>query len=60
MISDITQRPVLFHIEDEQTAFLPVRVDSAVAVSVALGLNELILNAVKSIRRKTAPRRRYR
>lgn len=47
MVSDISRRPVLFHIEDEHTAFLRVRVDSTAAVSVALVLNELILNAVK-------------
>lgn len=46
-VSDLSQRPVLFHIEHEHTAFTPVRIESSEAVPVALVLNELILNAVK-------------
>jgi PAS domain S-box-containing protein len=46
-VSDLSQRPVLFHIEHEHTAFTPVRIESGEAVPVALILNELILNAVK-------------
>ena len=46
-VSDLSQRPVLFNIEHEQTIFRPVRIDNSEAVSVALVLNELILNAVK-------------
>ncbi|MDP1733664.1 MAG: PAS domain S-box protein [Sulfuritalea sp.] len=46
-VSDLSQRPVLFHIEHEQTAFRPVRIENSEAVSIALVLNELILNAVK-------------
>ncbi len=46
-VSDLSQRPVLFHIEHEDTAFTPVRIESGEAVPVALVLNELILNAVK-------------
>jgi len=46
-VSDLSQRPVLFHIEHEHTAFTPVRIESNEAVPVALVLNELILNAVK-------------
>ncbi|MDP1733663.1 MAG: PAS domain S-box protein [Sulfuritalea sp.] len=46
-VSDLSQLPVLFSIEHEQTVFRPVRIDNSEAVSVALVLNELILNAVK-------------
>jgi hypothetical protein len=46
-VSNLSLRPVLFHIEHETTAFTPVRVESSEAVPVALVLNELILNAVK-------------
>ena len=46
-VSDLSQRPVLFHIEHEHTAFTPVRIESSESVPVALMLNELILNAVK-------------
>jgi PAS domain S-box-containing protein len=46
-VSDLSQRPVLFHIEHEHTAFTPVRIESSEAVPVALMLNELVLNAVK-------------
>ena len=46
-MAELSGRPVLFHIEDEQTAFRPVRIENSEAVSVALVLNELILNAVK-------------
>ncbi|MCX7166960.1 MAG: hypothetical protein NTV11_11885, partial [Rhodocyclales bacterium] len=46
-VSDLSQRPVLFDIEHEQTTFRPVRIDSDEAIPVALVLNELILNSVK-------------
>jgi PAS domain S-box-containing protein len=46
-VSNLSQRPVLFHIEHEHTAFTPVRIESSESVPVALMLNELILNAVK-------------
>ena len=46
MVSELLQRPIRFQIESEQT-FSPVQIDSNEAVSVALILNELILNAVK-------------
>jgi two-component sensor histidine kinase/PAS domain-containing protein len=46
-VAAIAQRPVEFRIENEATTFLPVRIASDEAVSVALVLNELILNAVK-------------
>lgn len=46
-VSSLSQRPVAFHIEGEDSAFEAVRVDSDEAVPVALVLNELILNAVK-------------
>lgn len=45
--ADLSQRPLQFHVEREQTGFRPVRVDSSEAVSVALVINELVLNAVK-------------
>ncbi|MFZ4539326.1 PAS domain S-box protein [Propionivibrio sp.] len=47
MVSELSQRPVLFHIEHEQSTFRPVQIESNEAVSIALVLNELILNAVK-------------
>jgi PAS domain S-box-containing protein len=47
VVADLSQRPVLFNIEHEQTAFRPVRIENSEAVSIALVLNELILNAVK-------------
>ncbi len=46
-VSDLSQRPVLFNIEHEQTVFRPVRIENSEAVSIALVINELILNAVK-------------
>jgi PAS domain S-box-containing protein len=46
MVSELAQRPILFQIEHEHS-FIPVQIDSNEAVSVALVLNELILNAVK-------------
>jgi PAS domain S-box-containing protein len=46
-VSELSQRPVLFHIEHEQTAFRPARIENSEAVSIALVINELILNAVK-------------
>lgn len=47
IVSELSSRPVSFCIENEQTAFRPVQIASGDAVSVALVLNELILNAVK-------------
>jgi PAS domain S-box-containing protein len=46
-VSDLAQRPVQFIIENEQTSFRAVEIDSNEAVPLALVLNELILNAVK-------------
>jgi PAS domain S-box-containing protein len=46
-VSDLAQRPVEFTIDNEQTRFRPVEIESSEAVAVALVLNELILNAVK-------------
>lgn len=46
-VSEQTQRPVEFHIEDELDSFRPVQINRDEAVAVALILNELILNAVK-------------
>jgi two-component sensor histidine kinase len=46
-VAQIAQRPVRFHIEGEETDFLPVRIAPSEAVSLALVLNELIFNAVK-------------
>jgi PAS domain S-box-containing protein len=47
MASNLTQRKVLFQIENEDTTFRPVAIESNEAVSVALVINELILNALK-------------
>ncbi len=46
MVSELLQQPIRFQIEGEQR-FSPVQIDCNEAVSVALILNELILNAVK-------------
>ncbi len=46
-VAELSQRPVEFEIEGEQTIFRPVRIENDEAVPVALVLNELILNAVK-------------
>ena len=46
-VAELSMRPVHFQIEDEQTSFLAVKIACDEAVSVALVLNELILNAVK-------------
>lgn len=46
-VSDLAQHPVRFQIEHEYSSFRPVWIESGEAVSVALVLNELILNAVK-------------
>lgn len=46
MVSELLQQPIRFQIEGEQS-FSPVQIDCNEAVSVALILNELILNAVK-------------
>jgi PAS domain S-box-containing protein len=45
--ADLSQRPVRFDIECEQTTFRPVGIEHGEAVPVALVLNELILNAIK-------------
>lgn len=50
MVSDLSRRPVQFAIEHEHTTFRPVEIESNEAVSVALILNELVLNAVKHSR----------
>lgn len=47
IVSELSSRPVNFCIENEQAGFRPVQIASGDAVSVALVLNELILNAVK-------------
>ncbi|MDP1733662.1 MAG: PAS domain S-box protein [Sulfuritalea sp.] len=46
-VSDLSQRPVLFHVEDEHTAFRSVRIENSEAVSISLMINELVLNAIK-------------
>jgi len=46
-VAELSLRPVNFTIENEQTTFRPTQIASDEAVSVALVLNELILNAVK-------------
>ena len=46
-IANLSQRPVLFRLENQQAALCPVRVATGEAVSMALVINELILNAVK-------------
>jgi len=46
-VAELTSRPVEYCIENEHATFRPVQVASDEAVSVALILNELILNAVK-------------
>ena len=46
-VAELSSRPVDFCIEDEHTTFRAVQIASDEAVSVALVLNELILNAVK-------------
>ena len=46
-VAGLTQRRVAFSIENEQTGFKPVCIHNDEAVSVALVINELILNAVK-------------
>ena len=46
-VSDLSQRPVLFHVEDEHTAFRSVRIENSEAVSISLVINELVLNAIK-------------
>ncbi|MDK9715486.1 MAG: PAS domain S-box protein [Sulfuritalea sp.] len=45
-VAELSQRPVRFHAEEEP-ADRPVRIETGEAVSLALVLNELILNAVK-------------
>ncbi len=45
--AELSQRPVLYHLENEHTSFRPTRIENSEAVPVALVLNELILNAVK-------------
>ena len=46
-VSELSSRPVNFCIENEKATFNAVQIASDDAVSVALVLNELILNAVK-------------
>ncbi|MDO8788415.1 MAG: PAS domain S-box protein [Sulfuritalea sp.] len=46
-VAELALRPVHFTIENEQTTFRQTQIASDEAVSVALVLNELILNAVK-------------
>ena len=46
-VAELSLRPVDFSIENEQTTLRPSQIASDEAVSVALVLNELILNAVK-------------
>jgi PAS domain S-box-containing protein len=46
-VASLSQRQVLLNIEHEQTVFQSVRIENSEAVSIALVLNELILNAVK-------------
>lgn len=47
MVSELVERPVLLQSEDEQSTVGLFRVNHHDAISVALVLNELILNAVK-------------
>ena len=46
-VASLSQRQVLLNIEHEQTVFQSVSIENSEAVSIALVLNELILNAVK-------------
>ncbi len=46
-VASMMRRPIAFAMENEQNGFLPVRLAASEAVSVALVLNELVLNAVK-------------
>ncbi|MDD5177122.1 MAG: PAS domain S-box protein [Sterolibacterium sp.] len=46
-ISDLSQRPVLLHVEQGESAIGRIEIEKDEAVSVALILNELILNAIK-------------
>ena len=46
-VASLSRRPVQFHMEGGQPDACPVRVATSEAVSIALVLNELILNAVK-------------
>lgn len=46
-VAELSLRPVNFTIENEQSTFRPSQIASDEAVSVALVLNELILDAVK-------------
>jgi PAS domain S-box-containing protein len=54
-VSELSHRPVRFNIEHEHTTFRPVRIETSEAVSIALVLNELILNAVKHSPPDSAP-----
>jgi len=47
MVSELAQRPVLLHVEETQGTSAARRINPNDAISVALVLNELILNAVK-------------
>ena len=46
-VASLSRRPVQFHMEGGQPDACPVRIATSEAVSIALVLNELILNAVK-------------
>ena len=46
-VAELSRRPVRFHVEHEQSALRPARIEAGETVSLALVLNELILNAVK-------------
>lgn len=47
VVEELAGRRVGFRIENEQTTFKPIQIESREAVPVALILNELIFNAVK-------------
>jgi len=47
MVSELAQRPVLLHVEETPGSSAARRINPDDAISVALVLNELILNAVK-------------
>lgn len=46
-VSELAQRPVFLQFEDEKNMFRMLRINRDDAISVALVINELILNAVK-------------
>lgn len=47
MVSELAQRPVLLHVEEMQGSSAAQRINNNDAISIALVLNELVLNAVK-------------